>query len=98
VKKSRFKYAVLTAIPLLISPVLLFMLAESWLDFGGGEKDIVLIFPYFIWALIFFLSAIVLIIRYWPLRQWLIRSAAISTVIIVILAVSAYWMSWLGVS
>lgn len=94
----RFKYAMVAAIPLLLSPALLFAFAEGWLDFGGGEKDIFLVFPYFIWALVFFLCGVILIIKHWPLGRWLKRSAAVSTILIVILGVAAYGVSWLGVS
>ena len=33
---NRFVYAAIAAIPILISPLLLFALAEGWVDFGGG--------------------------------------------------------------
>jgi len=94
----RFQYAVVAAIPLLLSPALLFALAEGWLDLGGGEKDILFVFPYFIWALVFFLCGVTLIIKHWPLGRWLKRSAAVSTIFIVVLGATAYRMSWLGVS
>ena len=94
----RFQYAVVAAIPLLLSPALLFALAEGWLDFGGGEKDIILVFPYFIWALVFFLCGVILISKHWPLGQCLKRSAVVSTIFIVVLGVAAYGMSWLGTS
>lgn len=94
----RFQYALVAAMPLLLSPALLFALAEGWFDFGGGEKDILLVFPYFIWALVFFLCGVILIVKHWPLGRWMKRSAAVSTVFIVILGAAAYAVSWLGTS
>jgi len=88
----------LAAIPLLIAPALLFALAEGWLDFGGGEKDVLLIFPYFIWALVFFLCAVILIVKKWPLWKWSSRSAVVSTIVIILLGVVAFALSWLGVA
>jgi len=88
----------LAAIPVLLAPALLFMLAEGWVDAGGGEKDILLVIPYFIWALMFFLIALFLIIRRWPLRRWIIRSASIATFVLFLMGSVAYLSSWLGLS
>ena len=68
--ESRFANIVLAAVPLLITPGLFFALAESWLDPGGGEKDILIAFPYALWALIFFVVALILIVRGWPFGRW----------------------------
>lgn len=83
---------------MLITPGLTYMLAEGWLDFGGGEKDLVLALPYFLWALIFFVVALVLIIKRWPLRRWLLRSGFVSVVVMLFVGVFAYVGGWLGIS
>lgn len=83
---------------MLITPGLIYILAEGWLDLGGGEKDILLAFPYFLWALIFFVVALVLIIKRWPLRKWLLRSGFISIIAMLVLGIFAYITSWLGIA
>ena len=88
----------LAAIPLLLTPVVFYALAEGWMNFGGGEKDILLAFPYFLWALLFFTTALVLIIKRWPLKRWIIRSGFISIVSMLVIFFILYLTSWLGVA
>lgn len=95
---NRYIHAILAAAPMLITPGLIYILAEGWLDLGGGEKDILLAFPYFLWALIFFVVALVLIIKRWPLRKWLLRSGFISIIAMLVLGIFAYITSWLGIA
>lgn len=95
---NRYIHAILAAAPMLITPGLIYILAEGWLDLGGGEKDILLAFPYFLWALIFFVVALALIIKRWPLRKWLLRSGFISIIAMLVLGIFAYITSWLGIA
>ena len=94
---NRLIYSALAAIPMLITPSLFYILAEGWFDFGGGEKDILLAFPYFIWALIFFVSSLTFIIKGKPLGEWLLRSGIISIVALLLLGILVYINSWLGI-
>lgn len=94
----RFAQAVLAAVPLCLSPILFFATAEGWLNFGGGEKDLLLILPYLIWALVFFLTALILIIKHKPVHYWLYRAFTVALLVIIVLAVIAYVSSWLGVA
>jgi len=34
-------------------PLLGFLIAENYLDFGGGDKDLALLIPWIIWAILF---------------------------------------------
>jgi hypothetical protein len=68
----------LAAIPLLVMPALIYATAEGWLNFGGGEKDLLLAIPYVLWATVFFVTGFVLIVNRWALRRWLRRSAILS--------------------
>ena len=88
----------LALLPLACTPGLLFALAEGVISFGGGEKDIVLIFPYTIWALVFFVSAAVMITKHCDIKHWLTRSALISVGCLVGLGLVAYALSWLGIA
>lgn len=42
---------VLALIPLGLTPVLGLLVAEGHLNFGGGEKDLVLLIPWLLWSL-----------------------------------------------
>jgi hypothetical protein len=88
--ENRLVQTVVAALPVLLSPLLLFATAEGWLNFGGGEKDILLIVPYFIGTLTFFICAVVLIIKRWPVRRWLVRSTAVSVALLVGLGIVVY--------
>lgn len=94
---KKLYHLVIAAIPILVTPAVFYILAEGWFDFGGGEKDIILAFPYFLWALIFCISSLVFIIKRKPLREWLLRSAIISIVATLVLGILAYINSWLGI-
>ncbi|MCB1908939.1 MAG: hypothetical protein KDH15_16355 [Rhodocyclaceae bacterium] len=96
--RSRLVQLLLAALPLAVVPALVFLLAEGWVDLGGGEKDILLAFPFALWSVIFFLVAAVLILRRWPPQRWLVHALLVSTGLLVILAALAYIASWLGVS
>ena len=96
--ESRFANIVLAAVPLLITPGLFFALAGSWLDPGGGEKDILIAFPYALWALIFFVVALILIVRGWPFRRWVGRAAFVSVGTVLVLWAIVFLASWFGVA
>ena len=49
---NRLLQALLSFFPTLFTVPLVYMLAEDWIDFGGGDKDILLALPYLIWTLV----------------------------------------------
>jgi hypothetical protein len=95
--RTKLLYAALAALPLLFTPVLFFMLAEGWLNLGGGDKDIVVTLPYLIWALLFFIAAVVLIVKGWSFRRWLVRAGLVSVAIMLILFVILFLTNRPGV-
>jgi len=92
---NRLVHMALASVPTLLTPGLFYLLAEGWLDVGGGEKDVLLVLPYFLWACIFFVVASILIVKRWLLRRWLLRSALISVSVVLALGVVVYFVSWL---
>lgn len=65
-------------IPLLLTPLLGYAIAEGLIDLGSGEKDLLWVFVYAIWAMIYTLAALILIYRQWPMQRWLWRSAQVA--------------------
>ncbi|MDH3282674.1 MAG: hypothetical protein OEQ18_16320 [Gammaproteobacteria bacterium] len=95
---NKLSQVILAFAPVLMTPLLVYGLAEGWLDFGAGEKDVLAALPWFIGSVVFALSAVVLIMKGWNLVRWMRRSAVLSTAVIAGLAIIAYMTSWLGVA
>ena len=95
---SRLGHILLALVPVLVTPALVFAVAEGWLNFGGGEKDLVLAIPYVVWALVFAGVYIVLILKRWSLRRWINRSLVVSIGVICYLAIVAFLTSSLGIA
>ncbi len=51
---------VLALLPLFLAPALLSLLEGGQLDFGGGEKDVILVIPWLLWSVLYgFFSSLV---------------------------------------
>jgi hypothetical protein len=48
---------VLSLLPLAMTPVLGYLLAQGHINLGGGEKDIILVVPWLVWSLLFAVSS-----------------------------------------
>ena len=96
--KIKFLHIGVAIIPVALTPALIYALAEGWIDLGGGEKDIIAAFPYFILTFTFLVVSIILILKRWRLREWMLRSSVVSISILICLGVAAYWLSWLGIA
>jgi hypothetical protein len=70
--------------PLALSPLLLFLVAEGYLNFGGGEKDIILILPWILWSLVYGVIFGVCWARKLHLRRVLSYAASGATVLVVV--------------
>ena len=64
-------------VPLALTPLLLFAIADGYLNFGGGEKDLFMLLPWMLWSFAFALSAFFFWWRRWPLRRALVYSALV---------------------
>lgn len=95
---TRIAQVILALIPLLLTPLLVLALAEGVVDFGGGEKDVLLALPWLVWSMVFALCAFVLIYHGWAIARWTPRSAIVATAVVLGLAVVLYAGSFLGVA
>ena len=70
--------------PLVATPVLAHLINNGTLNFGGGEKDIVVIVPWLAWSVLYAVFSMV----YWRTRRGIVRStflaAGWSAVIVVV--------------
>jgi len=51
---------ILSIVPLALTPLLGFFIAEGYLNFGGGEKDLFLLIPWMVWSLVYFVLFLIL--------------------------------------
>ena len=54
---------ILCLLPLLMTPVWGYLIAEGYLNFGGGEKDLFLLVPWIVWSFIYLLGFIFLWVK-----------------------------------
>ena len=70
--------------PLAVSPLLLFLIADGYLNFGGGEKDIILMLPWVLWSLAYGIVFAVCWARKLPLRRVLSYAAGGATGLVIV--------------
>lgn len=89
---------ILTALlPLALVPVLVHLIAYGTIDLGGGEKDLVLVLPWFVWSLVFAVSALYLWRRGWSLSRSLLRASLLGLLVVFLAAVTLALIGQLGV-
>lgn len=88
---------VLSLLPLGLTPVLGYLLAQGYINLGGGEKDILLLIPWLIWSLVFGFSSLVFWRRGYPIAPALWRSALVGLAGLVVLGVSLTLLGRLGI-
>ena len=78
IRMETLKQLFLSLLPLTLTPLFGFLLAEGLLDLGGGEKDIIWAFVWAVWSVLFAISSLILIWRGWPLKKWIGRSMLVA--------------------
>ena len=69
--------------PLALSPLLLILIADGYLNFGGGENDILLMLPWVLWSLVYAIVYAVCWARKLPPRRTLWFAAGGATALLV---------------
>jgi hypothetical protein len=96
-QKLQYRHVAVALSPLLFTPALVYLFAEGILNAGGGEKDLVLVVPYLLWATIFLVTAVALILKRWQFGEWMKRSLIISFSSMLSLWVIVWVTSSLGI-
>jgi hypothetical protein len=69
--------------PLALTPLLVLLIAEGYLNFGGGEKDLILVLPWLLWSVIYAIVFAVCWSRRLSLRRVLSYAAGGATILVV---------------
>lgn len=88
---ARFLISVL---PLALTPLLGWLLAEGHLSLGGGEKDLILLLPWMVWSIMFAVAFLVNARKTKSLLSAVLRALGWATGIMVLL----WLMLWITVS
>jgi hypothetical protein len=88
---------IVALLPLTFTPLLGLLLANGKLNFGGGEKDILLILPWALGSLIYGISCFVLWYRSWSLGRAVFCSIGVSFAALVIVGFALAFIGILGV-
>ena len=60
---------ILCIVPLALTPLLGFLIAEGYLNFGGGEKDLFLLILWMVWSLVYFVLFLILWRRKFSIKK-----------------------------
>ena len=84
---------ILCIIPLALTPLLALLIAEGHLNFGGGEKDLLLLIPWIIWSLIYAIIFIILWAKRKNLKNIVYLAAGGSTGMMILIWIGLYIFS-----
>jgi hypothetical protein len=90
----------LCLLPLGLSPLGVFLIAEDYLSFGGGEKDLFLLIPWLVWSILYAIIFAVCWAKGMSTRRVLAYSAGGAAVLVMLawLALLFWSTRFLGVS
>jgi len=91
---------ILSIVPLALTPLLGFLIAEGYLNFGGGEKDLLLLIPWMVWSVVYFVLFLIFWKRKFSIQKGCGYAAGGATgVLALIYVVILIWFgAFLGVS
>ena len=91
---------VLCLLPLALTPLWVYRIAKGYLNFGGGEKDIILVIPWLVWAVLYAVLFVIVWVKGLLARHGFASAAGSATGLCVVLwlALLLWPAGWLGVS
>jgi hypothetical protein len=81
--------------PLLLSVLFAWLVMESYLNLGGGEKDVFLAIPLLFWSLVYLCCFLVLWWRRSAAGRSIVWSAALATGVVAITWIVLFGVFWL---
>ena len=85
-------------LPLACAPLLVYLIGDGHISFGGGEKDLVWVLPWFLWSLLFGLTSLGLWYRGWPALRSTVWSVGAGFVGVIVAAAILAMFAQLGVA
>ena len=86
----------LSILPLALTPLLGFLIAEGYLNFGGGEKDLLLLLPWLAWSVVYLFFFLVFWWKRVSIRRGLAYAVCGATgVLTIVYLVMLVWFSGL---
>jgi hypothetical protein len=85
----------LAFVPLLLTVIFAWLVMDGYLNFGGGEKEIILAVPLLIWSLVYLCCYLVLWWRRISLGRSMAVSSGLATGFVVIAWVVLFGVLWL---
>ena len=85
-------------VPLALTPVIIWLLAEGYVSLGGGEKDVIMALPWLVWSVFFAIAFLIGSRRGHSVSKAGLRALGWATGLIVMLWI-LLWVSmsdWLG--
>jgi hypothetical protein len=87
----------LSLLPLGLTPILVHLIGDGYLNFGGGCKDVMLIVPWTVWSLIYLIISIVGWRKHWSIAKGIVCSVIGATgllalLFLVLLVSSSVWL------
>ncbi len=95
--KTAFSRTALALAPLALTPALGWLISAGYLNFGGGCKDIVMIFPWMAWSVLYLVIFIAFTIKKAPLGRTLAWSAGGATGVMAVVFLVIFIWSLAGV-
>ncbi|MGE0703698.1 MAG: hypothetical protein AB7F99_13205 [Vicinamibacterales bacterium] len=89
---------VVAILPLLATPVLLWLIGDGYLNFGAGEKDLFMAVPWFLWSLVFGVASLVFWARGLTLQRASAWAATAGVVALTACAAALMLTSGLGIA
>ena len=84
----------LCLLPLALTPLWAFLISDSYLNFGAGEKDLFLLVPWMVWSLLYLIFFILFWIKRFALIRLLAFAAGFATTAFLLIWVIMYvWFS-----
>ena len=84
-------------LPLVLTPVLGYLLTQGYINLGGGEKDILMLVPWMVWSLVFAFSSWIFWRRGHSILRSSWRSAVVGLAGLAILGVTLTILGQLGI-
>jgi hypothetical protein len=77
-----FRNLILCLLPMLLTPIWGYLIADGYLNFGGGEKDLFLLIPWILWAFMYLLVFLITWIRRKTTKAMVLFSVGVATGIV----------------